>query len=197
MIAPPSFPVLLPSPSSSFLLLLAPLLPPCSSLLLLAPPSSSFLQAGLRKLDASHNRLETLPEELASLSTLQLLLLRGNTLQTLPNMIGDCGELKYLDVAENRLLELPTSIGNIGTSLVSLIAYVTTVLEHIVAEENRERRAWWGRALPCGIDWALALSCIVLHRVAQGYICLTLSYPGFHRCFVILPGTGMSCRMYQ
>ena len=131
---------------------------PPSFLLLLPPPSpsSSFLQAGLRKLDASHNRLETLPEELASLSTLQLLLLRGNTLQTLPNMIGDCGELKYLDVAENRLLELPASIGNIGTSLVSLIAYVTTVLrysstyKYTVAEENRERRGWRGRALTWG-----------------------------------------------
>lgn len=76
-------------------------------------PSSDFLywMNSVRHLNLSTNRLSTLPEELRSLSSLEIFEAYQNKLQSFPEITGLTNLLR-LDIASNALTCLPSSIGS-------------------------------------------------------------------------------------
>jgi hypothetical protein len=106
------------------------------------PPTLFELGASVKSLDATGNRLSSLPDELSALTavqrvvlsqnaltalpvtlcalnTLKLLVLDGNALTQLPSELGQLSKLEKLSVAGNKLMKLPASLGSLA-SLKSL-----------------------------------------------------------------------------
>ncbi|XP_030050343.1 malignant fibrous histiocytoma-amplified sequence 1 isoform X1 [Microcaecilia unicolor] len=77
---------------------------------LLTLPATA-LPRRLAELDLSHNRLQALPEALASLRGLRRLCLGHNRLQELPCHLGALRLLEELELSFNRLAALPDSFG--------------------------------------------------------------------------------------
>jgi hypothetical protein len=65
----------------------------------------------LNYLDISEAGLTCLPEQVANLTNLTQLVLKGNSLATLPDIVSSLVKLKLLDVSKNRLSTLPDLSG--------------------------------------------------------------------------------------
>ena len=63
-------------------------------------------------LDASHNRLKSLPDTIGNLSNLELFDASHNELERIPDTIGNLANLKHIDLTDNALVALPETIAN-------------------------------------------------------------------------------------
>lgn len=77
-----------------------------------------FVCSSLEVLNLGDNLLETVPQELGSLSHLTNLILAGNRLHTLPRSLIHLHKLRSLSLHNNRLATLPPEI--VSISLVEL-----------------------------------------------------------------------------
>ena len=66
----------------------------------------------LKTLSVSYNELDSLPDELGGLTSLEQLWLDQNQLTYLPNTIGDLENLKTLELQYNWLESIPSELGN-------------------------------------------------------------------------------------
>lgn len=95
---------------------------------LTALPRLAYEQGPLIKaLDASHNKLEVLDEQLSFLSKLQRLTLSHNRLSLLNDRVVQLSKLRVLILNDNNLFEIPSTIGRL------------TNLEHLNLENNKIR----------------------------------------------------------
>eukprot|EP01062_Namystynia_karyoxenos_P023320 TRINITY_DN19011_c0_g1_i1.p1 TRINITY_DN19011_c0_g1~~TRINITY_DN19011_c0_g1_i1.p1 ORF type:complete len:610 (+),score=84.78 TRINITY_DN19011_c0_g1_i1:114-1943(+) len=78
-------------------------------------PASVGRLSDLEVLDASHNRLTSVPAELGRLRRLQELRLAGNCLETVPESLGKMPSLTVLDLSSNQLAERPFGGGPLAT----------------------------------------------------------------------------------
>lgn len=69
---------------------------------------------GLRVLDVSDNRLESVPREIALLAHLEELHISNNQLSALPEELAQLTRLRILDVRGNRLQTVPRSLTSIA-----------------------------------------------------------------------------------
>ncbi len=70
---------------------------------------------GLKFLDLSHNRLESIPDSLGDLANLRALFIAYNpNLSSIPPSIGKLAKLQQLSLPGNKLVSLPESIGNLA-----------------------------------------------------------------------------------
>lgn len=72
-----------------------------------------------------YHDLETLPQYLKELKSLEKLTISGANLTKLPEFIGEFKHLRYLNLSGNKLTELPQSIGNLES------------LERLILNNNR------------------------------------------------------------
>src|SRR5581483_166722 len=63
------------------------------------------------KLNLSKQKLQTIPDGVFKLKSLQVLNLSHNQIKTLPKEIGRLQNLQVLDLSRNKLTKLPDSIG--------------------------------------------------------------------------------------
>jgi Leucine-rich repeat (LRR) protein len=78
----------------------------------------------LTSLEVAGNQLETLPEEIASLSALQKLAAFGNCLKTLPGGVGGLTSVREVWLQGNQLTALPAAIGQLTVRL----GYLWTIM---------------------------------------------------------------------
>ncbi|KAG0601403.1 hypothetical protein M758_11G107700 [Ceratodon purpureus] len=69
------------------------------------------IAGSVRTLDATHNKLGVLPEEIGNFINLQRLILAENLLERLPSTVGKLRSLKVLTLDSNRLSLLPEEVG--------------------------------------------------------------------------------------
>ncbi len=81
-----------------------------------------------KQLNLGSMGLTTLPDSIANLTQLDLLIIYNNQLTELPESIGNLSQLRELNVAYNELTELPDSIGNL-TQLQLLRMYNNQLTE--------------------------------------------------------------------
>lgn len=95
---------------------------------LTAIPKIAYEQGPLVKaLDASHNQLEVLDDNIGYLNKLQRLTLSNNRINFLNDRIVQLSKLRVLILNDNNILELPSTIGRL------------TQLEHLNLENNEIR----------------------------------------------------------
>ena len=81
----------------------------------------SDLPERVRNVDATNNRLTTIPREISLWCGITRLVLASNEIESLPETIGTLTRLKTLTLDGNRLREFPSSIGDLR-ALVTLSA---------------------------------------------------------------------------
>lgn len=84
----------------------------------LCPPNVPLIGTQLVSLNLSNNRLESLPEDIGSLTGLQELFLQYNCLVALPDSICNLSNLVELDVKNNRLKTIPSNVGDLKKLLL-------------------------------------------------------------------------------
>eukprot|EP01087_Luapelamoeba_hula_P024976 TRINITY_DN9696_c0_g1_i1.p1 TRINITY_DN9696_c0_g1~~TRINITY_DN9696_c0_g1_i1.p1 ORF type:complete len:1325 (+),score=299.28 TRINITY_DN9696_c0_g1_i1:269-4243(+) len=67
----------------------------------------------LELIDLRHNKLKTLPPQIAKLKYLKMLILSDNRISELPHQLSECYRLELLDLNRNMLTELPLSLTNL------------------------------------------------------------------------------------
>lgn len=95
------------------------------------PPRLFELTNVLRTLELSGNRLNVIPDEIASFVNLKHLRISRNRLTKLPDSIGTLKKLESLYAADNALVNIPATI-----SQLSHLKQVTRTKELLVTELN-------------------------------------------------------------
>jgi Leucine-rich repeat (LRR) protein len=83
---------------------------------------------GLTKLSLTNCHLDTVPDQIATLSALTELHLDDNRLAELPSWLGTLTNLRYLEVGGNRLTQLPVELTQLS-ALVELRLYLNRLTE--------------------------------------------------------------------
>lgn len=78
-------------------------------------PESITILKSLQILNLRNNELETLPESISNLTSLEKLNLSRNNLITLPEAIGNLTSLKILNIGNNKLKRLPEAITELNS----------------------------------------------------------------------------------
>lgn len=68
----------------------------------------------LRTIDATNNKIRSLPDTLATLSHLQRLVLASNVISSLPDSLAELSSLRLLNLDSNALTHLPDSLGSLS-----------------------------------------------------------------------------------
>jgi len=99
-------------------------------------PSSQWIPYKIRKLDLSHNHLESIPFAVG-FSQMQDLLLHHNHIRSLiPGVFGNMSSLRSLDLSHNRITKVPLHAFSFNVSSMSKDSFVFT-LEHLNLSHNR------------------------------------------------------------
>ena len=77
------------------------------------PPTLFELGASVKSLDATGNRLSSLPDELSALTAVQRIVLSQNALSTVPGSLCALTTLKLLVMDGNALTQLPAELGQL------------------------------------------------------------------------------------
>jgi Leucine-rich repeat (LRR) protein len=83
---------------------------------------ASLSHSRVVSLNASHNQLQSIGEEISELRALQVLLLDNNDLRALPESLCDLDQLEWISVTNNNLTALPQAIGRLN-QISQLIVY--------------------------------------------------------------------------
>lgn len=97
--------------------------------------------ATLRRLNASHNRLELLPKDLGFSSHLKVLDLSENLLKVISDKIYDLASLEVINLAGNQIQTLPVQFG------VKMINLVELYMERNWIGELPKKLSGWKRNL--------------------------------------------------
>lgn len=113
-------------------------------------PEEVFTLSNLEVLRLSNMQLSDIPSEIASLSKLRVLVLSYNQLEYLPYGIGDLSLLRTLDLANNRLEAIPDEIGNLRELQVLNLSKnnISTLPEGIKDLKDLKRLHLDGNPLP-------------------------------------------------
>jgi hypothetical protein len=101
--------------------------------------AQSARDAALIELDLCGVQLDSLPEEICRLTSLQVLRVDGCGLRALPDALWELQALRLLSLAHNRLLELPRELGQL-TNLAALIVDGNPALRTIPTDDLAELR---------------------------------------------------------
>lgn len=83
---------------------------------------ASLQHSRVVSLNASHNELKVIGEDIRELTTLEVLILDDNKLTALPESICSLDELEWISVTNNKLTAMPSAIGRLSR-LSQLIVY--------------------------------------------------------------------------
>lgn len=113
-------------------------------------PDEVFTLSNLEVLKLSNMELSDIPSEITSLSKLRVLVLSNNQLQYLPYGIGDLSSLTRLDLTNNRLETIPDDIGNLSNLQVLNLSdnNISTLPEGIKDLKNLKSLRLDGNPLP-------------------------------------------------
>ena len=81
----------------------------------------------LRTLDLGCNFIDSIPPEIGTLTSLEILNLRRNRIRSIPPEVGNLKNLRKINFSRNPILDLPDEMGNL-TSLEELVLWCTGVI---------------------------------------------------------------------